>query len=162
MSVNPYQPHVWLIPEDDANRQLAIGFLLHFAVSDGQVHTRGPAGGWKKVAEVFQSEFLEKLYQFPDAHVIMLVDFDENNERFEYFSERVPEDVKPRVFVIGAWDEPEELKRQLNSSLEGIGQALADGCDSDNFEVWHHEHLKHNNAELERLVDVVKPILFDG
>ena len=28
MSVNKYQPHVLVLPEDDANRQLANGFLL--------------------------------------------------------------------------------------------------------------------------------------
>jgi hypothetical protein len=28
MSVNKYHPHVLVLPEDDANRQLANGFLL--------------------------------------------------------------------------------------------------------------------------------------
>jgi hypothetical protein len=28
MSVNRYQPHVLVLPEDDANRQMANGFLL--------------------------------------------------------------------------------------------------------------------------------------
>ncbi len=160
MSINLHKPHVWLIPEDDANRQLANGFFLHFAVSDDQVHNHGPAGGWKKVADVFQTEYLAKLRQFPGANVIMLIDFDEDNERFEYFTARIPEDVRSRVFVIGTWDEPEELKRQLKSSYEKIGQDLADDCDSNNFELWCHKHLKHNNDELERLVKEVRPILF--
>ena len=28
MSVNRHQPHVFVLPEDDANRQMAIGFIL--------------------------------------------------------------------------------------------------------------------------------------
>ena len=29
MSVNKYRPHVYVLSEDDANRQIANGFLLH-------------------------------------------------------------------------------------------------------------------------------------
>ncbi|KAM3090094.1 hypothetical protein ACKFKG_30775 [Phormidesmis sp. 146-35] len=28
MSIDKYQPHLLVLPEDDANRQVAIGFLL--------------------------------------------------------------------------------------------------------------------------------------
>lgn len=37
MSVNRYQPHVLVLPEDDANRQLANGFVLDL---DATVLTR--------------------------------------------------------------------------------------------------------------------------
>jgi hypothetical protein len=29
MAVNRYKPHIYVVPEDDANRQIANGFLLH-------------------------------------------------------------------------------------------------------------------------------------
>lgn len=32
MSKNKYKPQVWVLPEDDANRQIAVGFSIHDAV----------------------------------------------------------------------------------------------------------------------------------
>lgn len=37
MSVNKYKPHVFVIPEDDADRQIADGFVLHPGVAARQV-----------------------------------------------------------------------------------------------------------------------------
>jgi hypothetical protein len=160
MRANKYRPHVLLIPEDDANRQFANGFLLHDAVDENRVDIRSPAGGWTKVLEIFESEYLHLLRGSPYAHVIMLIDFDEVEDRILQFEHRIPQDVSSRVFVIGAKDEPETLKGQLKMGLEKIGFALAQDCFKGEFEVWNHSHLIHNRAELLRLVDVVKPILF--
>jgi hypothetical protein len=43
MSANKYKPHVVVLPEDDANRQLANGFLTHPVVP--VTHDRYIAGG---------------------------------------------------------------------------------------------------------------------
>ena len=160
MSVNKYKSHVYVIPEDDANRQIIDGFLLHDAVADRAVLVRGPAGGWSKVLDVFVEEYLPKLNGLPNAHVIMVVDFDGVENRKDYFEQRVPVEVRPRVFVIGSKDNPEILARELKKMFEGIGNALAEECLQDDFKLWHHDHLKHNNEELQRLREVVRPILF--
>ena len=43
MSVNKFRQHVFVLPEDDANRQLANGFLLDLSVR--QVQILPEAGG---------------------------------------------------------------------------------------------------------------------
>jgi hypothetical protein len=160
MSVNKFKPHVWIIPEDRADEELANGFLLHYAVAERAAQVARPAGGWSKVLDVFETEYL-KLLQNPNAHVIMLIDFDEKIEdRKTHFERRIPEGVRSRVFVIGSKGTPESLKRELGMTLERIGTALAEDCLEKDFEVWHHAHLMHNSDELQRLVDIVKPILF--
>ena len=160
MMVNKYRPHVWLIPEDDANRQLANGFLLHDAVDDRKVNVRAPAGGWAKVLEVFEGEYLPLLRGSMNAHVVMLIDFDENENRKERFENRIPEELKPRVFVIGSKSDPERLKGELKMTLEEIGGKLAQDCLNDAFKLWQHPQLIHNEREVQRLVQVVKPIVF--
>jgi hypothetical protein len=81
MSVNKYRPHVRLLPEDDANRQLVLGFLNHEAIADTVVDVRAPAGGWHEVLDVFESEYLPQLRRHQGAHVVMLIDFDGDESR---------------------------------------------------------------------------------
>ena len=161
MSANKYLPYVCIIPEDDANRQLALGFRLHDTVDDRQFEIRAPAGGWQKVYAVFEEEYLKILRQSSCAHVVLLVDFDNDANRTEWFASRIPDDVKERVFIIGALKEPETLKREWDGKgLEQIGTALADECQRGNLAQWRQPQLAHNESELQRLVDIVKPILF--
>jgi len=161
MSVNKYKPHVHLISEDDANRQLAVGFLGHYAVDDGQVSPRDPAGGWGKVLDVFEMEYLQKMRENNLAHVVMMIDFDEHvQERRAIFDQRIPQDVKERVFVIGSLSNPETLRAALGISWERIGDMLAQDCLKGDLGAWRHPLLVHNSDELERLVKRVKPILF--
>ncbi len=160
MMVNRYRPHVWLIPEDDADRQLAVGFLNHEAVADAVVGVRAPAGGWHEVLDVFESEYLPQLRRYQGAHVVMLIDFDGDESRRAHFEGRIADDVKPRVFVVGSKDDPETLRRELGMSLEKIGRELAQDCLADELRLWLHPHLVHNGAELRRMTRVIKPILF--
>ena len=55
MSVNKYQPHVLVLPEDDANRQLANGFLLDQYLSTRKIQVLEEVGGWIQVLERFLS-----------------------------------------------------------------------------------------------------------
>ena len=34
------------------------------------------AGGWRNVLKTFQDEYIQKLRDYPQAHVVMLIDFD--------------------------------------------------------------------------------------
>jgi len=162
MSINKYKPHLYVIPEDDAERQIADGFILHSRVDQRQVQVVAPAGGWKKVLDTFTDEYVPHLTQHENAHVVMLVDFDEKGDvRRKSFEEEIPLQFRNRVFVIGPSIEPEDLKQALRlGGFENIGQALADDCDRNTFDLWRNEQLKHNEGELKRLVDTVKPFLF--
>jgi hypothetical protein len=165
MSINKYQPHVWIIPEDRANEEIANGFIQHHAV-DRAVATRAvqvvrPAGGWSNVIVVFEREYVPWLRRFADSQVVMLVDFDDKiDDRKTLFGQAIPEDLKSRVFVIGSKENPESLRRELKMSFEKIGTALADDCLGQGFKLWCHAHLIQNSSELDRMAHVVKPMLF--
>lgn len=158
---NKYMPHLHVLPEDDANRQIAGGFILHHAVQDTRVHVAAPAGGWSHVRDVFVKEYVPLLRRYSGYHVVLLVDFDDHcADRRNHFDEHIPDDVRERVFVVGAKFNPEDLRKELAASFERIGELLAEDCYHGTTEVWGHEHLSHNDADRTRLVAVVKPFLF--
>jgi hypothetical protein len=48
--IHRYKPHVLVLPEDDRNRQLANGFLLHPSLS-AQIQVLVEVGGWGKLLD---------------------------------------------------------------------------------------------------------------
>jgi hypothetical protein len=78
MSVNKNRPHIFVLPEDDANRQLANGFFLDHSLwnrrrrfqvlaLDHSLWNRrrrfqvlAEAGGWRRVLECFQSDHIQE------------------------------------------------------------------------------------------------------
>src|SRR5688572_27356684 len=110
--MNKYVAHVYVIPEDDANRQVAAGFLLHSAVKINRLRVMPLAGGWRHVLKTFEDEYILHLRKYSQAHVVMLVDFDGRfEERSKEFEGSVPEDLNPRVFVIGSKTTPEDSRK---------------------------------------------------
>ncbi len=161
MSMNKYAPHVYIIPEDDRDRQIAHGFVNHDKVDDRRIRVMPLARGWRHVLETFQDEYIQTLRNYLQAHVVMLIDFDGRiDERRADFEKAIPEDLKARVFVIGPKHEPETLKKALKIGFEEIGKSLAADCGDNSAEHWNHEQLQHNDAERQRLVQTVKPFLF--
>ncbi len=161
--MNKYREHVYVIPEDDADRQIAVGFVDHHRVDVRRIQIMPVAGGWSHVLSTFREEYLLTLRNFPTTHVVLLIDFDGQVEnRKQEFEQAIPEDVKARVFVVGSCDEPETLKSALNIGFEQIGKSLAEDCDKDTVDYWSHEQLQHNDAERKRLILTVKPFLFQA
>ena len=160
MSVNKHRPHVYVIPEDRRNAQIANGFAQHPRVN-GQIRVMREAGGWRRVFDTFQEEYLPLLHQNANTHVVLLIDFDGSPEdRRERSNADIPDGVRPRVFVIGPRDTPETLRQSLGRGYEDIGRALANECDGQNLDAWTHEQLQHNEHERIRLVNSVRPFLF--
>ena len=159
--MNRYADHLYVIPQDDCDRQLADGFVLHDQVKTPRIQVMPPAGGWADVLKKFQTEYIKRLREDRLGRVVMLVDFngDYNNRRAQFENE-IPSDLKERVFVIGARETPEELRRELGKSFEEIGMSLADACLKGIDGDWRHDHLRHNDPDRKRLVQMVKPFLF--
>ena len=168
MSADQYKPHLLLLPEDKANRDLANGFLLGIANGfspEGASRARqfqvlGFPGGWGKVVEEFGETHIASMNRFPLRYMILLIDFDEQKDRLETLQKNIPDELKDRVFVIGVWSEPEKLKSGRGFSYEVIGTALAKECRDNAFNLWNHELLKHNADEVERMRVALKPLFF--
>jgi hypothetical protein len=157
MSANKYLPHVFVFPEDDANRQIANGFALCFATR--QLCVLPEADGWMSVRERFSTDHIAGMQTFNKRLMILLIDFDGDEKRPHDMMVGIPEDLKNRVFVLGALSEPEALRQAGLGSFETIGKGLANDCIQGASEMWGHDLLRHNQPELNRLRATVCPIL---
>lgn len=161
MSVNKYQRHVLVLPEDDANRQLATGFVLDL---DRSLLTRiqilPEAGGWMEVLDRFTKDHVVGMSRYPDRLMVLLIDFDGKKDRLDNAKAAIPNNLSERVFVLGSLTEPEALKKASLGTYETIGLSLAKDCRENTDYIWGHELLRHNASELDRLRDYVRPILF--
>lgn len=158
MTVNKYLPHVFVLPEDDANRQLATGFTLN--ISTRQLQVLAPAGGWTRVRDAFVSNHVSAMERNKNRFMILLVDFDENMGRLDQVKSKIPENLQDRVFVLGALSTPEALRQAGLGAYEAIGSLLANDCRNGTQEVWGHDLLQHNEGELTRLRNSVCDFLF--
>jgi hypothetical protein len=80
VSANKYKPHLIVVPEDEADRQMAFGFVFHPAVLPASVDVRPPAGGWAAVLDLYERQFVPHLRKFPAARVVLLLDFDDRGD----------------------------------------------------------------------------------
>ncbi|ALB41469.1 MULTISPECIES: hypothetical protein [Nostocales] len=166
MSVDKYNPHLIILPEDDHNRQIANGFKEDLSVNFGVIQTLRIAGGWKKVLEEFKNNHISSMRQFPQRNMLLLIDFDAQEDRFSYAKDYIPEDLRDRVFILGVKTEPRDLKEDVLKnfnhikSLQNIGEELAKECAENRNGLWGHDLLIHNKPELERMILSVKPFLF--
>jgi hypothetical protein len=157
MSVNKHRPHIFVLPEDDANRQLVNGFLLEFQTR--QVQPLKEAGGWKKVLECFVSDQVRGMERYPNRLLVLVLDFDGKDDRLSMAMATIPEHLRDRVFILGAWTEAEDFEASLGS-YETIGRAAARDCRHGTNMTWGHPLLCHNASQIARLRDLAQPILF--
>jgi hypothetical protein len=169
MGVNKYQDHVLVLPEDDANRQIANGFILNSNVNEFAIQVLPIADGWGKLVDKFKDDHVSEMRRFPRRRMVLLIDFDGQGERLTYVKNQIPEDLQDRVFILGVLSEPEDLKGMRKKSesigtgkLEQIGETLANDCSNNNTNgLWGHDLLKHNKTELDRMILSVRPFLFN-
>lgn len=161
MSVNKYyiRPHVFVLPEDDANRQIANGFALN--VTETRDYKVLPvAGGWHKVRILFQEIHVVEMEKDTLRYMVLLVDFDKDEERLTKMKKDIPVALADRVFVIGIWTKPEDIYHHKLGTKENLGRQLASECYENRNDIWNHELLKHNANELDRMRVTLRPILF--
>jgi hypothetical protein len=159
--MNKYKSHILILPEDDANREIANGFNLNENLDSRSIQILPSAGGWKRVIEKFTDDHVSAMRQFTERRIVLVIDFDNGYEdRLKYMQDHIPSDLKNRVFVLGAQSEPEQLKKAMNKNFESIGVALAKDCSEKTDKTWGHALLKHNKTEIDRMILSVKPYLF--
>lgn len=161
MSVNKYLPHILVLPEDEADSDIANGFLLHPQLNPRSIQVLPYVGGWKVVVDKFITNFIPTMRQYLNRWFVLLIDFDREEGRLDYIKQQIPDDVKDRVFVLGVLSNPEELRSCLGKSFEAIGESLSANCSDNADGLWGHDLLSHNKTELERMISCVKPFLFN-
>ena len=72
---NKYQDHLWVLPEDDANRQLVNGFVLNIDIDPCRLQVLAPARGWNNVFEGMQRH-PSGLVACAYRHLVLMIDFD--------------------------------------------------------------------------------------
>jgi len=159
MSANRYQPHLLVIPEDDANREIVNGFRNHLSVKSRQVQVENVTGGWRKALDLLATEHADPMRKNQRRHVLILIDLDGQANRIEEAKRHLPEDLADRVFVMGSLETPERLAAALGMSKEKIGESLASECMGQDSNVWSHEQLGHNATELARMQASICPHL---
>jgi hypothetical protein len=160
MSVNRERPHLLILPEDQANREIVNGFLTYSSVDFNRVQVMKNLGGWTNACNEFNHVYVHKLNKNKICHIMMLIDFDEEPNRRAYVEGLIPDGLQDRVFVIGVWSQPEKLKEDKMLTFEEIGRELEQDCPRQPAGIWNHELLKHNAVDLDRLWKTLGAILF--
>lgn len=166
MSINRYRKHLLILSEDDAYKDIANGFVNHYAIVGTQIHIAQSAGGWRELLTLFTQTYLGDVRKYQERHVLMLLDLDgDQKNRTSEILEAIPNDVKDRVFFLCCLDEAEDFKRELGyGKFENFGERLAESCYCSTYggldPIWGCMQLNHNNDELIRLAMAVRPLLF--
>ncbi|HTS26539.1 MAG TPA: hypothetical protein VMH81_11740 [Bryobacteraceae bacterium] len=99
---NRHQPHVLVLPEDDANRQIANGFLMGLDQPTlKQIQVLPPAGGWKAVLHEFESNHVVGMDRYSGRYMVLLIDFDGQAGRLNVVKQKIPQHLQERVFFLG-------------------------------------------------------------
>ncbi|MHB1282017.1 MAG: hypothetical protein ACYCYL_12435 [Acidithiobacillus sp.] len=164
MSVNKELNHIVVLPEDDANRQLANGFFNHFMIDARRVKILPPARGWRNTIKFQETDLINDLGNIKCMHLLLLIDFDDKiDQRMEMYNgikTGIDKGSSDRVYLLGSLHEPEILKKEFNMcSFEKIGGILAGDCFSGDTKGWDTNGLIHNRGELSRLISDVKPFI---
>ncbi|MEJ7713402.1 MAG: hypothetical protein WKF84_27055 [Pyrinomonadaceae bacterium] len=140
---------------------MANGFLLAVGMTrQRQMQVLQVAGGWNNVLDRFKSNHVDEMYNNPNRFMVLLIDFDDDENRLKDAKAVIPEHLVDRVFVLSASSEPEDLKKASLGSYETIGLKLAKDCLEEIDTTWGHDLLRHNASELDRLRGHVRSILF--
>ena len=158
MSVNRYKPHLRVLPEDDANKDIATGFYLGLPPNPPMQVLR-VARGWSNVLGSFQADYIPYMGKYPNCYMVLLLDFDARKNWLDRSQSAISPHLTERVFILGALTKPEKLRSAGLGSYETIGRALARDCLEGTREVLGHDLLRHNASEFDRLHSRVWPFL---
>jgi hypothetical protein len=153
---NKYRPHIYILPEDDANRQVALATLLGLDIDPQSYKVLHVAGGWLDAKNTFLNDHVPTMRQYGLRSFVLLVDGDMDADRFEQMRCEIPADLRDRVFILGSLDEPEDLKPDFGS-LDEIGSRLAEDLSDPTLGIWNHSLLAVNVPEVRRMQATLCP-----
>lgn len=110
--------------------------------------------------DILITDHLKGMEFYPARHMVLLIDFDGDKSRLQKAKDRIPNALIDRVFILGAWTKPEDLRQANLGTYEQIGMKLAADCRGGSDKTWEHELLKHKAGEVSRLRAAIAPFLF--
>ena len=161
IAIKKYAPRVFVIPEDAADRQFAVEFERDYRLKPRALQVMPAVGGCKKLVEKIMEDYVPRLWVNHYAHVVGISDCDEESTRIADELDQFPEDLRYRVFLLWVYDEPQDFRRAMSQTFEEIGATLADECYNEEFALWKHPHLAHNQREVARASAVLRSVLFE-
>ena len=160
MSPNRMRPHVVVYPEDDANHIIALEFVKHLPAQNARwIQIFPVGGGWLRTLKKFMDDCSDMMIH-DKRRAVLCVDFDNHAARRAEITNKIPESLQQRVYVLGSLTNPEALVRNCGMNYSEIGECLASECKTSRYELWENELLKHNAAEMARLRRDVYSLLF--
>ena len=91
MAPNQEERHILVLPEDDANRQLANGFHLQVLRDrQRQMQVLRVAGGRDRVLRLFQAEHATEMRECKHRYMVLLIDFDNDAARLQNAQAMIP------------------------------------------------------------------------
>jgi len=167
MSVNPYRPHLLIVPEDDALHLIATGFRLR--VPFARIRVADIAGDRDALYEQFVNKELTDLKKFPSRVLVLLTDFDNGGGRHDDIRSATPKDLRERVFVLGPKKEAEDLRQEMLAAhlitpnkFETIGEVMAAGCTDQELPYPALQQLDGLSSELARASARLQEIFAEG
>jgi hypothetical protein len=159
MSVNKYRPHILVLPEDEATRQMANGFYQN--IPDQRYTQILPvAGGCDHVVDCFKSDYMSSMEAYENRHFVLVIDFDKRPNRLQHIKTQIDQRIMSRVFILGAFLEAEDLRRSVGENLETIGLLLAQDCQNQTMNTWKTPLFDHLQDEIERARLTLRPLIF--
>ncbi|MBL8891673.1 MAG: hypothetical protein JNL67_16960 [Planctomycetaceae bacterium] len=89
-----------------------------------------------------------------------MMDCDDETNRLHESLDKFPDELRARLFLIGALAEPEILKREVQKPFEDLGRQLAEECCTDNYQIWSNPQFVHCADQIQRLRSKLRPWLF--
>jgi hypothetical protein len=161
VSVNVHRPHLIVIPEDKANRDIINGFSEYLEINQRQFWVEDLARGWTNGSKRLDELARGHMIKYTHSYAVLVIDFDGQEDRGSKIRLALPKAVRDRIFIIGALSEPESLRDDTGLSYEGLGRQMAKSCSESNFDFWQRQKLlRHNMQEVGRLSESVSKLFF--
>lgn len=161
MSVNRYQPYLIVLFEDQAYKDIFLGFEMF---DHKQISMKPVFQGFDDVFfQLTNSDSLtsKELRQYNSSYVLALIDADldsQSESKINQLRDALPNEYKDRIFIMGSKYEAEHIKRAIinEGKWEKISQKLENSCRAGDCKLWEDEMLKHNIGEIISLKKVFK------
>lgn len=170
MGFNRQRKHVLFYAEDEATANIAQGFVESLKIDDSRCRVFHQFGhGWPSIEGAIECV---KMNRHPQTHLVLVVDCDRRGvdriKRIKSDLQNVP--CKDHVYVLGLATDAEGFGRFMaehvgtrSYSLNEAGCALGDASSADEgclSGIWGTPELTHNRAELIRLCENAKDVIF--